>query len=298
MLPESTFSLGFRRKRTCGAVNFILLMLVVLATAALAGCSAADTTTVEIRFVLKSDRRSTNAGNSAIPPQAQALSAGNDILMRHAQFYVHGVELLDKQGRRHPLKLTKQAPWQNRQVALIDLVQDADGQRHATLHGTLQLPDTLQYSGIRFSVGVPFELNHANPLAAEAPLNRSELFWAWQTGHKFLRVDLVEAGQEWSFHLGSTGCSSASALRSPATPCAQPNVIHVELKGANPLRQPIALRLDEVIASMHVAGRAACTGDYNSKPACTDIYSKTGLDVVNGSCPGGVCAQQRLWSFD
>ena len=145
---------------------------------------------------------------------------------------------------------------------------------------------------------VPFALNHANPLTATAPLDRSELFWTWQAGHKFLRVDLLDAGREWSFHLGSTGCSSASALRPPAAPCAQPNVMRVEITGIDPLHQSIQLQLHEFVSSMRAAEHAICTGNYAHDPACADIFAKTGLQADTGACPNNRCEGQRLWSAE
>lgn len=53
-------------------------------------------------------------------------------------------------------------------------------------------------------------------------------------GHKFFRLDLAKSATEnrqqeqglqtgWQFHLGSTGCQSASVMRSPKHACAYPN---------------------------------------------------------------------------
>ena len=141
------------------------------------------------------------------------------------------------------------------------------------------------YSGIRLTIGVPLELNHTNPLAAAAPLDRGEMFWSWQSGHKFLRADLADAGHEWAFHLGSTGCSSASALRPPAQPCAQPNEMRIELRG-DPLRNVIRFRMETLLAAARAASYVVCTGDYLVDPACKDAYAATGLQ------PG---TPQSLW---
>jgi uncharacterized repeat protein (TIGR04052 family) len=203
------------------------------------------------------------------------IAAAETATIHALQFYVHAIELIDEHGRPHPFRFAAAPPWQNERVALIDLTGDSTTGQHAAVQGSVEDGGT-SYSGIRLTIGVPFELNHTNPLAAAAPLDRGEMFWNWQSGHKFLRADLADAGHEWAFHLGSTGCSSASALRPPRQPCAQTNEMRIELHG-DPLRGTIRFRLDTLIAAARAANYVACTGDYLIDPACKDAYAATGL---------------------
>jgi uncharacterized repeat protein (TIGR04052 family) len=239
----------------------ILLPALGLGTGLLSSCGS-DATRVAIRFGIDGD-----AANAKV-----------------LQFYVHAIELIDEHGKPHPFRFAADAPWQSERVALVDLAGDASTPRRFAVNGTVEEGGG-DYSGIRLTIGVPFELNHANPLAAAAPLDRGEMFWNWQSGHKFLRADLLVAGHEWSFHLGSTGCSSASALRPPAQPCAQPNEMQIELNG-NPLRDVVQLRLEPLIAAAQAANYVVCTGEYQHDPACKDAYAATGLQ------PG---IPQTLW---
>lgn len=258
----------------------ILLPLLASITALLAACSGSDSRRpAEIHFEVE---HSVNAGSA---------------VARNLQFYVHDVELLDPQGRAHPFLLTPAAPWQDERVALVDLAGSDGTPRNPTIRGTAESDSAGIYSGVRFTLGVPFESNHANPLTAAPPLNRSELFWTWQSGYKFLRADLAEDQREWSFHLGSTGCSSASALRPPSTQCAQPNRVRVEIKGGDPLHKAVRLRLDVLVAAMHSANYVICTGDYTHNPACADAYASTGLQMESGACAGDHC-DQRLWTIE
>jgi uncharacterized repeat protein (TIGR04052 family) len=204
--------------------------------------------------------------------------------VRTLQLYVHAIELLDEHGKPHPFRFAAAAPWQSERVALIDLAGDSTTGRHSAVRGSVE-SGSGAYSGIRLTIGVPFDLNHSNPLAAAAPLDRGEMFWNWQSGHKFLRADLAVEGHEWAFHLGSTGCSSASALRPPAQPCAQPNEMRLELKG-DPSSGVVRLQLDSLVAAARAAGYVVCTGDYQVDPACKDAYAATGLQ------PG---IPQSLW---
>ena len=215
--------------------------------------------------------------------------------VRDFRFYVHHLELLTHDNEVHALEMSPVSSWQGGGVTLIDLVGASEADGNNVVQGTIE-SDVREFVGIRFSVGVPFELNHANPLTAAAPLNLGELFWSWQTGYKFMRVDLADARGEWSFHLGSTGCASASAVRAPQEPCAQPNIMRVELLGFDPLREPIRVRADVFAQSMREHGPGACTGNYGYDPACADILAKTGLQLDSGVCREDLCKDQRMFA--
>jgi uncharacterized repeat protein (TIGR04052 family) len=219
---------------------------------------------------------------------------GTDSATLHRlQFYVHDVEMLRGNGSWERLRLNTELPWQNERVALVDL-KGANPERREVVSGS---GAEESYTGVRFAIGVPFELNHANPLTASAPLDRPELFWSWQSGYKFLRIELTDQEHAGAFHLGSTGCSSASALRPPTQACAQPNAMRIELRGFDPLRQTIEVRVADLVAAFGPSPRTACTGDYESEAACAAAFALTGLDAKTGACrgPGGTCSSQRLF---
>lgn len=254
----------------------ILLPALLAGTAVMCACSRSGETPVEIRFGVAGSSR------AATPERVQ--------------FYVHDIELLDANGGAHAVRLAEAPPWQSARLALVELASNAGTNRHASVRGMVDTGSsgTNGFAGVRFTLGVPFELNHANPLTAAPPLNRGELLWSWQTGYKFLRADLAIDGREWSFHLGSTGCASASALRPPAAPCARPNRMRVALEG-EPLAGVIQLDLDALAAAARAASYVVCTGNYQHDPACAAPYAMTALDAASGACPDTRCAQQRLW---
>jgi uncharacterized repeat protein (TIGR04052 family) len=221
-------------------------------------------------------------GTRETPVELRFDAAGGTTL-RSLQFYVYDIELLDEKGLPHRLQISTN-------LALVDLAGNPEIPRATSVHGTLDTPASTNYRGIRFTVGVPFELNHANPLKAAAPLDRGDLFWTWQTGYKFIRADYVVDGMEASFHLGSTGCSSASALRPPAAPCAQPNRMRIELAG-DPLAGVIRFHPE-------ILGKGTCTGNYAHDPACAVGYASTGLQLDSGQCADPYCAAQKLWTLD
>jgi uncharacterized repeat protein (TIGR04052 family) len=258
--------------RNSRASRAILLAVLAAITRAFSGCSNGEPDRVTIRFGISTA----------------------DARIADLKLYVHDIELLDENHGSHLLALTSMAPWQNDRVALLDLA--GAGEQSTTVTGTVAAP-AKRYSGIRFTVGVPLELNHGNPLTAPAPLDRGDMFWAWQSGHKFLRADLAGDAHEWSFHLGSTGCSSASALRPPQHGCAQPNLIRVELEG-EPLHSTVRLRVDRLAAAMRAADFITCTGDYARDPACTAPFTLTALRAESGTCAGASCGGQQLWTLE
>lgn len=101
---------------------------------------------------------------------------------------------------------------------------------------TITFSKPLTAGELSFDLGVPFNVNHSNPLSLESPLNQSDMFWNWQLGHKFLRLDMRNSALNsenqqtgWHFHLGSTGCTSASVMRAPKTSCKKPNRFNYKL---------------------------------------------------------------------
>ena len=239
-------------------------------------------------------------GDDSVSVQFRLQNGTDEVgTVRDLRFYVSDIELLDRAGRAYPLSLRSDQQWQSDRVALVDMAGENSNFSIRGEVGNAPFSGAehsgAELSGIRFTMGVPFELNHANPMTAAAPLNRGDLFWSWQSGYKFLRVDLADPAGEWSFHLGSTGCVSASAVRAPESPCAQPNRVKVQLRGFDPTRYPVLVRADEFFRSMHAPGSGTCTGNYADDPACADVYTKTGLRPQNGQCETD-CSRQRLFS--
>ncbi|MCB9762123.1 MAG: metallo-mystery pair system four-Cys motif protein [Alphaproteobacteria bacterium] len=159
-------------------------------------------------------------------------TTGSTISLQDLRFYVHDLRLVDSAGAEVPVTLDDDDLWQNGTVALLDF-EDATG---LCGNGTSPTNDTVtgvapagDYTGLRFTLGVPFGLNHADAAVADTPLNLSTMFWSWQSGYKFLRMDLSTAGlpEGWFVHLGSTGCTADPD--GTVTDCTEPNRVEVAL---------------------------------------------------------------------
>jgi uncharacterized repeat protein (TIGR04052 family) len=129
----------------------------------------------------------------------------------------------------------EQNKFQIEDVALLDF-EDGCGEfgnpdLNSVVTGTL--PEG-EYSGLRFRMGVPADLNHADASTAPGPLGLTDLFWNWRGGYKFLRIDsgnIMGNPTIWRMHLGSTGCGiTEDPATPPEAPCTNENRVAVELE--------------------------------------------------------------------
>ncbi|MGA0805426.1 MAG: MbnP family copper-binding protein [Pseudohongiellaceae bacterium] len=197
-------------------------------------------------------------------------TAATTITPTDLRFYISSVALLDANDKAVPLALEQDGVWQYQDVALLDFedgsgpCQNGNAPTNHVVRGTVPAGD---YTGLEFTLGLPFALNHADNLLAASPLNLSAMFWNWQGGYRFFKLDLAvapgtamgggmgsgmgsgmaggmqggmmkrdnpEAGAGhgnggFLVHLGSTGCASAATTTAPAAACANPNRVTVTL---------------------------------------------------------------------
>ena len=143
--------------------------------------------------------------------------------------------------------------------------------------------------GLRFTVGVPADVNHADPTLAAPPLNRSDMFWVWQQGYKFLSLESAPLGV---FHLGSTGCSGPAPVRPPDAPCARPNRLTVTLDSFDAESDFVGIRAAALLSGL--GGPQRCTGNYAATPGCLVLLSSLDLDPDTGQC--GLDCGTRLFA--
>jgi uncharacterized repeat protein (TIGR04052 family) len=109
------------------------------------------------------------------------------------RFYVSNVALIDREGNAVPLKLKQDGKWQYQNTALLDFedgtsaCDNGTAEINTTVVGTIPQGD---YQSLQFTLGVPQNLNHDDAAIAPSPLNLTSMWWNWQGGYKFLRVDL------------------------------------------------------------------------------------------------------------
>jgi uncharacterized repeat protein (TIGR04052 family) len=203
----------------------------------------------------------------------------SEVSLTDLRFFVSDVVLIDSGGVEYPLFLTADEHWQQDDVALIDL-ENGEG---ACTNGTQETNTTLSGSsdgvdveGIRFTIGVPFELNHANPLLADAPLDDSAMHWHWRSGYKFLRAGVTTVTDGFWMHLGSTGCEGTVQNISA---CRSPNRVTVELSGFSPDKNRINVDLAALLNGIDLGdgNRSDCSSG-PSESACARPFANLGLN--------------------
>jgi uncharacterized repeat protein (TIGR04052 family) len=203
------------------------------------------------------------------------------------RFYVSDVRLVTPNGTEVPVTLEQDGVWQYQNVAMIDL-EDGSGPCSAfgneatntTVRGTVPAG---VYTGATFVLGLPFALNHGNASTAPAPLNFTAMFWNWQFGYKFIRVDTAD--DKFRIHLGSTGCQSSGPSQPPSS-CSAPNLSAVSLTGFDPDRSVIVADLKALLSQNDIDSNAPDTDPgCMSSPLdadCGPLFDSFGLTFPAG----------------
>jgi len=221
--------------------------------------------------------------------QMQPLDYG--FVVDDLRFYLHKLELLGSDGQVFSIHLDSSST--NRGIALVDLSRDSTAVINGWVSGDARSENI---HSLGFTLGVPFASNHANPLHAEKPLNESSMYWVWQQGYKFFKLDIrALSGQDFSFHMGSAGCESASALRPPSLNCSYPNRARIVL--GVPDLQNLVVGVDPwlVLTTMQEQQVQLCSAASNFSDKCSYVLELFGIDPLTGLCLDK-CSAQKLFS--
>jgi uncharacterized repeat protein (TIGR04052 family) len=226
------------------------------------------------------------------------------------RFFVQDVRLIAADGREVPVLLDERAPYQTRDLALLDFTDGRDscttGDPGSNLVVTGRVPPG-SYRGIAFANGVPEQLNHGNPATAPAPLQQPGISWSWLDGNRFFIAEMrhaPEVGLDGGVlpvatdggissgggghnataatpglaiaHIGSTTCLGglATGIR-----CERPNRNAVKLMGFDPTINTVVADLAAVFSQVDLERGLLChaRGDL-----CIPPLTAVGLDLVTG----------------
>jgi uncharacterized repeat protein (TIGR04052 family) len=188
-------------------------------------------------------------------------------LIRQLAFFVSDLTFSSPSSSIQPELID--SPWQTADLTLIkpaladcdtpELVNNQKSQQTKSNNWmTFSAPIDVEASDtLSFTLGVPFALNHENPLLQASPLNVPSMFWSWRSGHKFFRLDLQAENRSWVFHLGSVGCESASTMRGPQKECVQPNRLTFRLAKLH-FGTKLILHLDRLLKGTTIEGSQSC----------------------------------------
>ncbi len=251
-------------------------------------------TTVSLQFALTDGDTEIGCDDLLAGVGADAV----DLEVRDARFYVSNVRLVSASGEV-PVALDDVSPFQISDVALVDFesaCSDAgDTNTNDVVVGTV--PEG-EYTGVRFTVGVPFELNHIDQVVDETtttpePLRATGMWWNWQGGFKFIRVDLAPTPDSTSpgfnIHLGSTACMGNPLMGEDVTSCGNPNRMEVELTGFDPASDTIAFdlraALDGALTNQNTGAALGCQS-FPMDEECPAVFDNLGLPY-GGVAPSG-----------
>ena len=283
---------------------------------------------VNLKFALKAGNTSVACGKAIAGLGSKASTA--QIL--DARMYLTNLRLISADGKDVPLALTADGKWQSKDVALLDF-EDASGlckdsgtqDTNTVVVGNVPAG---KYTGIAFNLGLPFEMNHADVATAKTPLNVQALWWNWQFGYKFARIDLKTnspaPNDTFLIHLGSTGCGEVMAMdhggvgkptmtmtetmkameamadKPPAQPCKNSNVVQVRLTNFDPSKDTIVADIASLLNKVNVAQPkpqpAGCMSGVDD-PDCTGLFANFGLALKTGQCVND-CKGQKLFRVE
>ncbi|MEO0324121.1 MAG: MbnP family copper-binding protein [Myxococcota bacterium] len=242
-----------------------------------------EQTTVSLRFALTDGDTEIGCDDVLAAAGADAV----DLELRDARFYVSDVRLVSAAGEEVPLALEEVSPFQTADLALVDF------EPGCSEAGNMDTNDVVvgsvpvgEYTGVRFTVGVPFALNHINPVdeGTPEPLVPSGMWWNWQGGFKFIRVDLAPTEDSTSpgfnIHLGSTACMGDPRMGEQVMSCGNPNRMEVELTGFEPANDTIAFdlraALDGALTNQNTGMALGCQS-FPMDDECPAVFDNLGL---------------------
>jgi uncharacterized repeat protein (TIGR04052 family) len=211
-----------------------------------------------------------------------------DFGLRDFRFYVHDVRLVRSDTTEVLLELEQDGRWQHQRIALLDF-EDGTGtcvkgtpDRRDVVVGTAPPGD---YVGLRFRLGVPFELNHTDVLGAPPPLDVSTLFWGWGDGRMFIlastTMPVEPSGEDvFAFAITSMGCEGDPRYGEVVS-CSQPNRPDVDLPGFDPTSQLVVADLGALFAGNDLTVDSSCMATAD-QPSCEPLFASLGVDYRTG----------------
>jgi uncharacterized repeat protein (TIGR04052 family) len=265
---------------------------------------------ITINFAMKVGDQDASCGKS----YAELGTSGSPVEINDMRFYVSNVRLVNTKGEETPVTLDQDGLWQVEGVALLDFEDASAGcadsgtpEINTSIRGSVPeqafVCPECEPTAILFDLGVPFALNHLDVTVAPSPLNIPAMWWNWQGGYKFARIDLKTdaAATEgaWFIHLGSTACQAPDKNTPPTEPCARPNVVNVRLNDFDVTQNVIVADIASLVAAVNLSEStpqpAGCMSGPDD-PDCAALFPDGfGLDIAAGACLEDGCPTQQFF---
>lgn len=310
-----------RMKHTLSALALISTGTLLTACGGSSSTDSVSSVSVSIPFQAVAGDQTIKCGETITglgTGSSSETGVGTDAKIYNFRMFVHDITLITDQGIEIPAVLDEAQDGQNADVALLDFRDTADiddvsteicpqttsdttsvnPNYKDTITASVTIDPAYTISHVQFTLGVPFNLNHDDPSAADEPLRSPGLAtgmtWNWQGGYKFVGFDVRPVGgitrpsddtftsNQWNIHLGSTGCEVDPTDGSEATECLAPNRPTITLPIGSVALDDIAIQVDyaALVADSNLSqdegvkvGCMSFTGD----PECEEIFEKFGL---------------------
>lgn len=288
-----------------------ILSLLTLSTLILSACTTPanvnnEDTNIKIKFKAVADNKEIACGQT----YENIGTSKSKVSVTDFRFYIHKVTLTDDKGKDVELKLTQDKKWQNGETALLDFEDKSGDCSSGNQDVNKEVVGTIakgNYKTLKFTLGIPFNKNHQDPTKAESPFNLTSMFWTWNAGYKFTRIDLKTTGlpQGYFIHLGSTGCMAGMETKHEATEthgemvpdkekaptmCKNPNRAEIVLENFDVNKNTVVADLSSLLGNSDVdkntdktaAGCMSGTDD----PECKEVMNNFGLKFGDSESKG------------
>lgn len=211
------------------------------------------------------------------------------LALEKLRFYLHDIQVRDESGRWHEVQPVQGTSVGQHGVWLVDLDDQACDPKYSpetSQRLTFKVPTARPpFKGLRVRLGVPFDLNHKDPLKAEPHLAQTSMHWGWQAGYRFFRMDthLVEdKDKSFDVHLGSTGCEGEIG---DISGCSRPNRPAFEFSGdlfpGDSRAEVLDLNLSTLLHGVDWSSPEGCMGGPDGND-CRAILKNLNVDVDTG----------------
>lgn len=207
--------------------------------------------------------------------------------LRDLKMYVSDVALVGRDGKEHPVTLEQDGVWQRDTMALLDFENATGDCSQGTAETNLTVRGTVaggEFTSVRFTIGLPEEVNHLDAATAPAPLNAPGMWWSWKGGYKFLRLDAKTRGNPAYFlHLGSAACQGDSTT---GYTCSKGNAPRITVGSFDPDRSAVIFDLAKLWADVDLDRQIDMRTDFvqgcmagPTDPECPPVFARLGLSA-------------------
>lgn len=288
------------------ALSALLLPLIIVSACSTPN-NVSEETSVKIKFKALANNQPIECGKT----YENIGTSKSKVSITDFRFYVHKITLVDDKGKDVEVKLTQDKKWQNGETALLDFENKSGDCSTGNIDLNTEIIGSVpkgNYKDLKFTLGIPFNKNHQDPTKADSPFNLTSMFWTWNAGYKFTRIDLKTTGlpQGYFIHIGSTGCMSGMETKHEGvvdthgdmtsdkekipTMCKNPNRSEIVLKNFDANKNFVVADLSNLLNDSDVdkntdktsSGCMSAPDDPDCKPIINNLGIKFGESESKG----------------